>query len=192
MEGLRSDDINALMIAEICTSARVMAMSTPLLLTPQPLTAAAFAPFGEVIAIDSAARHFPINGGTTERYHDLAQLQPGPEGRLIVSIFRGQPRALPATLTLMERHPLGSQAFVPLSGRPYLIVVARPGTAPRAEDLHCFAARADQGINYAPGVWHHPLLALQAPSDFLVIDRAGPGGNCDEYELTTAVLIPPH
>ncbi len=190
MEGLRSDDIKALMIAEIGAGARVVAMSTPLLLTPQPLTAAAFAPFGEVIATDAATRHFPINGGTTERYHDLAKLQPGPQGRLILSIFRGQPRALPATLTLMERHPLGSQAFVPLSGRPYLIVVARPGTAPQAEDLHCFVARADQGINYAPGVWHHPLLALQAPSDFLVIDRAGPGGNCDECALTATVSIP--
>lgn len=191
MEGLCSDDINSLMIAEIGAGARVVAMSTPLLLRPQPLTAAAFAPFGEVIATDAAARHFPINGGTTERYHDLAQLQAGPEGRLIVSIFRGQPRTLPLTLVLMERHPLGSQAFVPLSGRPYLIVVARPGTAPGAEDLHCFAARADQGINYAPGVWHHPLLALQATSYFLVIDRAGPGGNCDEVGLTPGAVIAP-
>jgi ureidoglycolate lyase len=164
-------------------------MRTPIPLTPEPLTAAAFAPFGELIAADAAARHFPINGGTTERFHDLAQLQPGPEGRLIVSIFRGQPQALPLTLRLMERHPLGSQAFVPLSGRPYLVVVARPGPAPSSSDLRCFLATPEQGINYAPGVWHHPLLALQAPSDFLVIDRAGPGGNCDECVLALPVLI---
>jgi ureidoglycolate lyase len=166
-------------------------MPEPLPLRVEPLSAAAFAPFGELIAADAADRHFPINGGTTERFHDLAHLQPGPQGRLIVSIFRGQPRALPLSITMLERHPLGSQAFVPLSGRPYLVVVARPGTAPAVGDLRCFLAQPGQGVNYAPGVWHHPLLALQAESDFLVIDRAGPGGNCDECELAPGAVIAP-
>ncbi|HEX2012542.1 MAG TPA: ureidoglycolate lyase [Roseateles sp.] len=155
----------------------------------EALTPQAFAPFGEVIEADAAAQRFPINGGTTERFHDLARLQAGPQGRLIVSIFRAQPRVLPQDITLLERHPLGSQAFVPLSGRPYLVVVARPGTPPRREDLRCFLARGSQGVNYAAGVWHHPLLALQDQSDFLVIDRAGPGGNCDECRLAPGALI---
>jgi ureidoglycolate lyase len=171
------------------SAATLIPMSPPLNLRVEALTRAAFAPFGELIAADAAARHFPINGGTTERFHDLARLQPGPEGRLIVSIFRGQPRELPLPITMLERHPLGSQAFVPLSDRPYLVVVARPGTPPEAADLRCFLASAGQGLNYAPGVWHHPLLALQAQSDFLVIDRAGPGGNCDECELAPGALI---
>lgn len=160
-------------------------------LRPQALTREAFAPFGDLIEACDAIRHFPINAGNTERYHDLAQLDPGPDGRLIVSIFRGQPRTLPFAVTMMERHPLASQAFMPLSGRPYLVVVAPPGAPPEAAGLRLFLARPDQGVNYAPGVWHHPLLALEAVSDFLVLDRAGPGPNCDEVRLDPAGLIPP-
>lgn len=168
-------------------------MNTPvelLRLVPRPLEREAFAPFGEVIEASDAVRHFTINAGSTERYHDLANIQPGADGRAIVSIFRGQPRRLPFRVEMMERHPLGSQAFMPLSGRPYLVVVAPAGPAPKVEDLRVFLARGDQGVNYAPGVWHHPLLALDEVSDFLVIDRSGPGDNCDEIELAPAGLIP--
>ncbi|MDQ7989831.1 MAG: ureidoglycolate lyase [Candidatus Dactylopiibacterium sp.] len=156
----------------------------------EALTAQAFAPFGEVIEASDAARHFTINGGNTERFHDLARLDAGPDGHLIASIFRGQPRALPFTVSMMERHPKGSQAFMPLSGRAYLVVVAPPGAPPVAASLRCFLARAGQGVNYAVGTWHHPLLALEAASDFLVIDRAGEGPNCDEVTLTPAAWIP--
>ena len=133
---------------------------TTLPLRPEPLTREAFAPFGDVIEASDAVRHFTINCGNTERYHDLAHIDPGEGGRVIVSIFRGQPRSLPFRVGMMERHPLGSQAFVPMSGRPYLVVVAPAGLAPTASDLRCFVARGDQGVNYATGVWHHPLLAL--------------------------------
>ena len=98
-------------------------MNAPQLIV-RPLERAAFAPFGEVIEAGEAVRHFPINAGNTERYHDLARIEPGPDGRVIVSIFRGQPRTLPFTVSMMERHPLASQAFVPLSAKPYLVVVA--------------------------------------------------------------------
>ena len=155
----------------------------------EPLTREAFAPFGDVIEASDAAHHFTINGGNTERYHNLAHIDPGPDGHTIVSIFRGQPRALPFIVEMMERHPLGSQAFVPLSGAPYLVVVALAGDAPRNADLRVFLARGDQGVNYARGVWHHPLLALDSVSDFLVVDRAGPGHNCDEVWLDEAGVI---
>ncbi|EEG07988.1 ureidoglycolate lyase [Pseudogulbenkiania ferrooxidans] len=161
-----------------------------LALTVEPLSREAFAPFGDVIEASEAVRHFPINGGNTERYHDLASVEPGPEGRAIVSIFRGQPRALPFRVEMMERHPLGSQAFIPLSGRPYLVVVAPAGAPPAAEHLRVFLARADQGVNYRTGVWHHPLLALDAVCDFLVVDRSGPGHNCDEVQLDAVGVIP--
>lgn len=161
------------------------------LLAVEPLTREAFAPFGDVIAAADATRHFTINAGNTERYHDLARIEPGPDGRVIVSIFRGQPRMLPFRVEMMERHPLASQAFIPLSGHPYLVVVAPAGDPPTVANLRVFLARPDQGVNYAIGVWHHPLLALGAVSDFLVIDRAGPGHNCDEVELDTPGLIPP-
>ncbi len=158
-------------------------------LTPEPLSREAFAPFGEVIEASDAVRHFTINAGNTERYHDLANIDAGPDGKVIVSIFRGQPRTLPFRVAMMERHPLGSQAFVPMSGRPYLVVVAPPGPVPTADTLRVFVARGDQGVNYATGVWHHPLLALDAVCDFLVVDRSGAAPNCDEVELAVAGLI---
>jgi len=158
-------------------------------LVPKALTAAAFAPFGDVIAVDAAEKVFSINAGNTERFHDLARLAPGPDGRLIVSIFRGQPRSLPFAITMMERHPLGSQAFMPLGPQPYLVVVARPGPAPGPDDLRAFLSRPGQGVNYAPGVWHHPLLALNEIGDFLVVDRSGPGNNCDEVIIEPAVSL---
>lgn len=159
-------------------------------LTPQPLTREAFAPFGEVIEASDAVRHFTINAGNTERYHDLAQIEAGPDGKVIVSIFRGQPRTLPFSVEMMERHPLASQAFIPMSGKPYLVVVAPAGAAPKAEDLRVFLARGDQGVNYATGVWHHPLLALDTVCDFLVVDRSGSTPNCDEVILDPGAVIP--
>jgi ureidoglycolate lyase len=159
-------------------------------LRPEPLTREAFAPFGDVIEASEAARHFTINAGNTERYHDLAKIDAGPDGKVIVSIFRGQPRQLPFQVEMMERHPLASQAFIPMSGRPYLVVVAPPGVPPTARDLRVFLARGDQGVNYAAGVWHHPLLALDAVCDFLVVDRSGSRPNCDEIQLEGPGLIP--
>lgn len=164
-------------------------MSEALTLQVEPLTREGFAPFGDVIEASDVVRHFTINGGNTERYHDLAQLQAGPEGRIIASIFRGQPRPLPFTVEMMERHPRGSQAFIPLGGRRYLVVVAAAGPAPAAENLRCFLATGQQGVNYAIDVWHHPLLALDAISDFLVLDRDGPGSNCDEIRLPSVAKI---
>ncbi|MFM0038556.1 ureidoglycolate lyase [Paraburkholderia strydomiana] len=146
------------------------------------LTRAAFAPFGEVIELDGA-RHFAINGGTTERYHDLAAVDVTAQGgRPLINLFRAQPRTLPVDITMMERHPLGSQAFIPLRRGRYLVVVAPPGEFDPAR-MRAFWTDAWQGVNYAKGVWHHPLLALDQVSDFVVVDRGGEGNNCDELPL---------
>jgi ureidoglycolate lyase len=152
---------------------------TPVI-TIEPLTREAFAPFGQVIAIEGA-HHYPINGGMTERYHDLARVElGGPDPRPMISIFRGRPYALPLALRLVERHPLGSQAFYPLSLRPFLVIVAidRHGTpeAPRA-----FLTAPGQGVNIAMNTWHGVLTPLEAESDFLVVDRGGPGNNLEEF-----------
>ncbi|APW37953.1 ureidoglycolate hydrolase [Rhodoferax koreense] len=155
----------------------------------EPLTAESFRSFGDVIEASHDARHFTINEGFAERYHDLAQVDVATGGgRAIVSIFKAKPRTLPMRLLLLERHPLGSQAFVPMSQRAYLVVVA-PATphaaTPDVGAMRCFRAEPGQGVNYASGTWHHPLIALDAPSDFLVVDRGGAPGdhNCDEYPL---------
>lgn len=154
-----------------------------------PLTRQAFAPYGDVIEADPQHTLFPINSGTSQRFHDLARLEPGPDGKLIVSIFRAQPRRLPFTITMLERHPKASQAFMPLSNLPFLVVVAPIGDGLQADQIQAFLAQGHQGVNFAPGVWHHPLLALHAESDFLVIDRDDPHHNCDEFALSQARTI---
>lgn len=160
-------------------------MSTILI---EPLTAAAFAPFGQVIEM-AGAHHYPINGGMTERYHDLARVElGGVHARPLISLFRGQPYELPLDLTMVERHPLGSQAFYPLSARPFLVIVAddvsgTPGT-PRA-----FLTAPGQGVNIAMNTWHGVLTPLQAASDFLVVDRGGDGNNLEEHHFETPYKV---
>ena len=156
-------------------------------LTPEPLTADAFAPFGDVIEASDRAEVMPINYGWTTRFNDLADVEVG-DGRAIISVFRSKPLE-PLVLKIFERHPLGSQAFMPIQGRPYLVAVAPPGEFDPAR-VRVFRAAAHQGVNYAKGTWHHFLLALEAESDFLVVDRdGGPGENLDEVELAPADWI---
>ena len=154
----------------------------------EPLTREAFAPFGTVIEADPATmRH--INGGTTERYHALAEAEAvGEEARVIINLFRGSPRAFPYAVDMMERHPFGSQSFTPLSGRPFLVVVS-PDRDGMPDVPRVFLAQPSQGVNYRADVWHHPLMALGEVSDFLVVDRAGPGKNLQEYFFDTPYLI---
>jgi len=156
----------------------------------EPLTHEAFKPFGDVIDCDGAARHYTINEGYAERYHDIAKIDvAGESGRPLLSIFRAKPRALPLRIAMMERHPLSSQAFIPLALRPFLVLVARPGDAPAPGDLRCFRTQGSQGVNYARGTWHHPLIALEPEQDFLVLDRGGDGKNCDEINFVDDVFI---
>lgn len=153
----------------------------PSVLAVEALTRQAFARFGDVIEPAAAQKVYPINEGTSTRFHDLARLDcDNAGGRPVLSIFRAQPRTLPFDVAMLERHPLGSQAFVPRGDFPYLVVVGTGANdAPRA-----FLARDGQGVNFHAGTWHHPLLALGCESEFLVIDRAGPGENCDELRLS--------
>ncbi len=146
----------------------------------EPLTAEAFAPFGEVIETEGRD-YYLINSGSTRRYHRLADIDANSgDGQPVVSIFRARRPVYPLTIGMMERHPLGSQAFIPLKGHPFLIVVAPAGERVNREDLRAFISNGRQGVNYRRGVWHHPLLVLQPEDELLVVDRAGSGNNCDE------------
>lgn len=157
-------------------------------LTVRPLTAEAFAPYGEVIEPRASAMRL-INGGTTERHHALAVADVTGEGaRVILNIFRGAARRFPYALDMVERHPFGSQSFSPLSGRPFLVVVA-PDEGGRPGRPEVFLASGGQGVNYRRNVWHHPLMALGATSDFLVVDREGPGVNLEEFFYETPYRI---
>jgi ureidoglycolate lyase len=153
-------------------------------LTPEPLTAEAFAPFGSVIEASDAAVKLNINQGHAVRYDRLADIDVADGGGVgAISLFRAKPLD-ELVLRIFERHPLGSQAFVPLSGRPYLVAVAPPGAFDPAR-IRLFRAEPHQGVHYCKNVWHHFLLVLEE-SDFLVVDRAGPGDNCEEVELARA------
>lgn len=153
-------------------------------LTPEPLSAEAFAPFGRVIEASDKAATLDINQGHAVRYDRLADVDAADEGgQGVISLFRAKPLA-ELVLKQFERHPLGSQTFVPLSGKPYLVAVAPAGDFD-ASKIRLFRAEAHQGVHYAKGIWHHFLLVLE-DSDFLVVDRAGPGENCEEVVLGLA------
>ena len=145
---------------------------------PEPLTAAAFAPFGDVLDASGTPDRM-INAGLCARYHDRARIDIA-EGRAGLSVFDAVARSLPYTFDLVERHPLGSQAFVPMTQAPFLVIVApdeqgTPGM-PRA-----FLTNGAQGINLHRGTWHGVLTPLQAPGLFAVLDRIGAGPNLQEY-----------
>lgn len=157
-------------------------------LIPEPLTAEAFSAFGSVIEASDDAVKLDINQGHAVRYDRLAEVDVEDEGgAAVISLFRAKPLG-ELVLKMFERHPLGSQSFVPLSGRPYLVAVAPAGDFDAAK-VRLFRAEAHQGVHYRKGVWHHFLLVLDTESDFLVIDRAGPGDNCEEVALEPAEQI---
>lgn len=150
---------------------------------PQRLTREAFASFGDVIEIEGSEQ-FEINSGYTTRVHDLIDVQLGGENaRVQFSFFLGRPR--PLEIKMLEKHPLGSQAFYPVDNKRWLVVVA---SEPEPEAVCAFWATGRQGVNYHQNVWHHPLLVLK-PQQFVIIDRGGDGHNCNEVELVTSVLI---
>ena len=148
----------------------------------EPLTTEAFAPFGQVIQTEQA-EHYPINLGMTERYHDLARIElAGDAARPLISIFRGRPYALPLDLLMMERHPLGSQAFIPLSRHPWLVIVAQDNRGEPTR-LRAFRPSPGQGVNIAINVWHGVLTPLEKTGDFLVVDRGSEGNNLEEHHF---------
>ncbi|PZX47267.1 ureidoglycolate lyase [Roseinatronobacter thiooxidans] len=151
-------------------------------LTPSPLTQAAFAPFGDVLE-GAGTPDKLINQGLCGRFHDRARLDFGPDGRAGISIFDAQPRALPYLLDMVERHPDGSQAFIPMHEQPFLVIVAHDlGDAP-ANPL-AFITNGAQGINFHRNIWHGVLTPLASPGRFAVIDRIGDTPNLQEYWFT--------
>lgn len=150
-------------------------------LTAQPLTRENFAPYGQVIDPTDWPTHYPINAGKCERFHDIATVEAtGTDARVIISIFKGTPYDLPLKLAMVERHPYGSQAFMPLQPRPWLVIVAHDTPDGPAEP-DVFIAGPGQGVNYPKGLWHGVLTPFGEPQDFLVVDRAGVENNLEEF-----------
>ena len=159
-------------------------------LVAAPLTKKSFAPFGDVIEL-SNAQQYPINQGLTTRFHDLFDIDVAAQGgRAIVNVFRTDPIPLPHRIKVMERHPLGSQAFLPMDHDPFLILVADAGDRISASNLHLFKTNGHQGINFNKNTWHHFQIGLSKQRDFIVIDRGGDGNNLEEFNIEEAVQIP--
>lgn len=158
----------------------------------QPLTQDSFAPFGDVIE-KSGKDFIPINQGLTERYHALSLAQiSGEQVAVGMSIFHNLfATQIPFQIEMLERHPYGSQSFIPLQQQKFIIVVALPfdQTRPDEQLIYAFISNGQQGITYHQGVWHHPLITLEANSDFLVVDRIGGGSNCDVHHLSQPLWI---
>ncbi len=162
-------------------------------IVPQPLNANDFAPFGDVIQLRDTPDMI-INQGLCGRHHDLADIQIDDAGHAGISLFDAQPRTLPYELDLLERHPFGSQAFLPLSPTSFLVIVAPDdgGTPGRPQ---AFLTAPGQGINLHRNIWHGVLTPLSSPGIFAVIDRIGPrdkpDNNLQEYRLDQPYLISP-
>lgn len=157
----------------------------------QPLTKDSFAPFGEVITCEEND-FFHINDAHTERYHALVQTEIEGEARTGISIFRNiKTTTIPFEVSMLERHPIGSQAFIPMQGQKFLVIVAPNLNAnePDLSQLKAFMTNGSQGVNYRAGTWHHPLLTLESPSDFAVVDRIGSGNNCDVFTFPNTIQI---
>ena len=158
-------------------------------LSPIPLDVSHFSPFGDVLET-KGNKGFSINQGTTTRFHDLAKIDLGPSGgKPFVSIFRGSHFSFPLMIKMMEKHPLGSQLFMPLEPFNYLVAVAEAKSKLEVEDVVIFNCSSHQGINLRPGIWHHPLLVLKDQHDFLVIDRGGEGNNLIEQKLPEPIIV---
>jgi len=158
-------------------------------LAPEVLTSERFAPYGDVIeaACDSASA---MNEARFERFDDLCNVDLAAGGRVAMSVARCRtPTTLPLRIDKVERHPLGSQAFVPLQPCDMVIVVAPPGESVDAKDLRAFVTTARQGFNYHRGTWHMPLIAFESGHEFLVIDRGGDEPNCEEVVIDDVVML---
>lgn len=155
------------------------------------LTKETFTPFGDVIEMGDRP-WFPINGGTTRRYHDLGRIQvAGEDGQGGISMARGDAFEFPLTIQMLERHPLGSQAWIPFNGTPFIAVVAPNGADDRPDEsaIRAFYVEGEQGVNYHQGTWHHPLMSLGRQGDFIVVDRIGTVANCDECTLRVVRVV---
>ncbi|OWT55706.1 ureidoglycolate lyase [Candidimonas nitroreducens] len=156
-------------------------------ITAQPLTREVFSEFGDVVDT-LAGTSFAINAGRAMRHHDLARVETLGEGaRAQLSIFVSKPVELPFELEFLERHPLGSQAFVPMDGSRFLVVVAPVGEAIDPGSVRAFVTNGRQGVNYRASVWHAPLAVLERSGELLVVDRGGEGANCDVHPLRLRV-----
>lgn len=157
----------------------------------RPLSAEAFAPFGDVLSVAGEPDKL-INQGLCRRYHDRAKLDFGDDapsgGRAGISLFKAELRSLPYMLDVMERHPDGSQAFLPMDVHPFLVIVA-PDDGGKPGEPVAFLTRTGEGVNYHRGTWHGVLTPLAGNGIFAVVDRIGETPNLEEHWFDTPYQV---
>ena len=155
---------------------------------PIKITRKNFATYGNLISSDDIIP-IDINAGYAKRFDDLAKISTSrDEGRIAVSIFSATKRTFPMKIDIMEKHPLGSQAFIPMKETTFLSFVAPPGESPEINKIQSFIIPPKTGINYKPGIWHFPLISTE-DTNFLVIDRKGSGENLIIHKFEKEKII---
>ncbi|MBT8084492.1 MAG: ureidoglycolate lyase [Woeseia sp.] len=160
-------------------------------LKPVPITPERFAPFGDIVAA-LPERRAAMNEARFERFDDLAgvDVDLAGDGHVAISIARSRAATvLPYRFDMVERHPLGSQAFIPRRPFPFVVVVGPRGESIEAADLQAFVTNGTEGINYHRGTWHMPLISLAAGEEFLIVDRCGSSANCETLVLADAIVL---
>ena len=159
-----------------------------LIIKPKNITKENFAAFGDLISSDNI-NPMDINEGYAKRFNNLANIDTSKDkGETIVSIFSTLKRSFPMKINMMEKHPLGSQAFVPMKETIFLSFVAPPGNAPEINKIQSFIIPPKMGINYKPGIWHFPLISTE-DTNFLVVDRKGDGENLIIHKFEKEEII---
>ena len=158
------------------------------IIKPMPINKSNFAQYGDLISTTDV-KPIDINAGYAKRFDNLANLNTSKdEGKAIVSIFSALKRTFPMTVDMMEKHPLGSQAFIPMKETTFLCFVAPTGETPDINKIQSFIIPPKNGINYKPGIWHFPLIATE-DTNFLVIDRKGKGENLIIHKFVKEKII---
>ena len=147
-----------------------------------------FSLYGDLISSNDID-YIDINAGYAKRFDNLANIDTlNGEGKTIVSIFSALKRTFPMKIDMMEKHPLGSQAFIPMKETTFLSFVAPPGESPEISKIQSFIVPPKTGINYKPGIWHFPLISTE-DTNFLVIDRKGNGNNLIIHKFEKEKII---
>jgi ureidoglycolate lyase len=158
------------------------------IIKPVKISRSNFSSYGDLISTDDI-NPMNINEGYAKRFDNLANLDTSKDsGKTIVSIFSALKRTFPMKIHMMEKHPLGTQAFIPMKETTFLAFVAPSGESPEIDKIQSFIIPAKMGINYKPGIWHFPLISTEN-INFLVIDRKGSGDNLIIHKFEKEKII---
>ena len=158
------------------------------IIKPVKISRSNFSSYGDLISTDDISP-ININEGYAKRFDNLANLDTSKDsGKTIVSIFSALKRTFPMKIHMMEKHPLSTQAFIPMKETTFLAFVAPSGESPEIDKIQSFIIPPKMGINYKPGIWHFPLISTEN-INFLVIDRKGSGDNLIIHKFEKEKII---